>query len=103
MSSYFPGDRAIAPAMNIARMCVLILFVALAMAFLVTNYNQGNHLYRNLGENWFLRVSEPRQYRRNVVYLNTGADPVMEVAYLAGLSFAHSRAWLRPPRRSGSL
>ena len=36
-------------------------------------------------ERWFLLVSEPKQYRRNVVYLNTGTDHVMEVAYLAGL------------------
>ena len=33
MSSYFARDRAIAPAMKIARMGVLIPFVALAMAF----------------------------------------------------------------------
>ncbi|MCZ6683320.1 MAG: FG-GAP-like repeat-containing protein [Planctomycetota bacterium] len=35
---------------------------------------------------WFLESAEPRQYMRNALYLNTGTDRFMEVAYLAGLA-----------------
>ena len=35
---------------------------------------------------WFLSFAEPRQYMRNAVYLNTGTDRFMEVAYLTGLA-----------------
>ncbi|MCH8275275.1 MAG: VCBS repeat-containing protein [Armatimonadetes bacterium] len=35
---------------------------------------------------WFLDSAEPRQYMRNTLYLNTGTDRLMEVAYLTGLA-----------------
>ncbi|MFT5052557.1 MAG: hypothetical protein ACI8QZ_003993 [Chlamydiales bacterium] len=35
---------------------------------------------------WFLESAEPRQYMRNAVYLNTGSERFMEVAYLTGLA-----------------
>ena len=34
----------------------------------------------------FLETAEPRQYMRNALYLNTGTDRFMEVAYLTGLA-----------------
>ena len=51
-----------------------------------------NHFKQKVGmgdmsENgWFLESAEPRQYMRNAVYLNTGTERFMEVAYLAGLA-----------------
>jgi hypothetical protein len=35
---------------------------------------------------WFLTFPQPHQYMRNAVYLNTGTDRFMEVAYMAGLA-----------------
>ncbi len=35
---------------------------------------------------WFLTHPTPRQYMRNTLYLNTGTERFMEVAYLAGVS-----------------
>ena len=35
---------------------------------------------------WFLESATPRQYMRNALYLNTGTDRFMEVAYLANLA-----------------
>ena len=35
---------------------------------------------------WFLNFPNPPQYMRNAVYLNTGTDRFMEVAYLTGLA-----------------
>ncbi len=35
---------------------------------------------------WFLELPEPRQYMRNAVYLNTGMNRFMEVAYLTGMA-----------------
>ncbi|TDJ58213.1 MAG: RNA-binding protein [Planctomycetota bacterium] len=35
---------------------------------------------------WFLETARPRQYMRNALYLNTGTDRFMEVAYLANLA-----------------
>ena len=37
-------------------------------------------------ESWFLSHGEPLQYMRNAVYLNTGTERFMEVAYLTGLA-----------------
>ena len=37
-------------------------------------------------EAWFLNFPDPPQYMRNMVYLNTGTNRFMEVAYLSGLS-----------------
>ena len=41
------------------------------------------HMGRN---KWFLEVAEPREYMRNSLYLNTGTNRFMEVAFLAGLA-----------------
>ncbi len=35
---------------------------------------------------WFLSNAVPRQYMRNVVYLNSGSGPFFEVGYLSGLA-----------------
>jgi len=35
---------------------------------------------------WFLSSSDPQQYMRNAVYLNTGGDHFMEAAFLLGLA-----------------
>ena len=35
---------------------------------------------------WFLNFPDPPQYMRNALYLNTGTERFMEVAYLTGLS-----------------
>tara|TARA_X000001036_G_scaffold64152_1_gene54783 strand:- start:6966 stop:10709 length:3744 start_codon:yes stop_codon:yes gene_type:complete len=37
-------------------------------------------------EAWFLNFPNPAQYMRNTVYLNTGTERFMEVAYLTGLA-----------------
>ena len=37
-------------------------------------------------EAWFLNFPDPPQYMRNMVYLNTGTNRFMEVAYLSGLA-----------------
>jgi len=44
---------------------------------------------------WFLDLAEPRQYMRNAVYVNSGADQMMEVAFQSGLS---SSDWTWSPR-----
>ena len=44
---------------------------------------------------WFLEYAEPRQYIRNSLYLNTGADRMMECAYQAGLPYTD---WTWGPR-----
>lgn len=35
---------------------------------------------------WFLLSAEPRQYMRNMLYLNTGSPRFMEIGFLAGLA-----------------
>jgi hypothetical protein len=35
---------------------------------------------------WFLTYPTPRQYMRNALYLNTGVNRFMEIAYLAGVA-----------------
>lgn len=35
---------------------------------------------------WFLDLTDPRQYMRNALFLNTGRDRFMECAYLAGVA-----------------
>ncbi len=35
---------------------------------------------------WFLDFARPRQYMRNALYLNSGANRFMEIAYLAGVA-----------------
>ena len=44
---------------------------------------------------WFLDFAQPRQYSRNAVYLNTGSDRFMEIAYLSGLA---ATDWTWAPR-----
>lgn len=44
---------------------------------------------------WFLEWAEPRQYMRNVLYLNSGAARFQEAAHLAGLA---SSDWSWSPR-----
>ena len=40
----------------------------------------------DLRERWFLRTALPRQYPRNAVYLATGTERLMEIAFLTGLA-----------------
>jgi hypothetical protein len=60
--------------------------------FFASDMSGSNHYRRKvamgeMGENaWFLTSAEPRQYMRNAVYLNTGTERFMEVAYLTGLA-----------------
>lgn len=35
---------------------------------------------------WFLQSAEPRQYMRNALYLNSGTERFMEIAYQAGIA-----------------
>ena len=44
---------------------------------------------------WFLDFAEPRQYMRNVVYLNSGVERMLDVAFQSGLS---SSDWTWTPR-----
>jgi hypothetical protein len=37
-------------------------------------------------DSWFLDFAEPRQYMRNALYLNSGANRFMEIAHLAGVA-----------------
>ena len=37
-------------------------------------------------DRWLVANAQPRQYMRNALYLNTGAESFMEIAYLAGLA-----------------
>ncbi|MEC7855892.1 MAG: VCBS repeat-containing protein, partial [Candidatus Neomarinimicrobiota bacterium] len=63
--------------------------------FLATDMAGSNH-YRDKvsmgsmsgsdSEAWFLNFPNPPQYMRNTVYLNTGTERFMEVAYLTGLA-----------------
>ena len=39
-----------------------------------------------ISDAWFLNFPDPPQYMRNAVYLNTGTERFMEVAYLTGLA-----------------
>ncbi|MBI4659157.1 MAG: VCBS repeat-containing protein [Verrucomicrobia bacterium] len=52
--------------------------------------------YRDPGKDrWFLLLSDPPQYRRNCLFLNTGTEQFMEVAHLAGLD---STDWTWSPK-----
>ena len=59
--------------------------------FLASDMSPTTHYQQKLAmgdmeENgWFLEMAEPRQYMRNTLYLNTGADRFMETAYMTGL------------------
>ncbi len=60
--------------------------------FMGTDMSSTSHYRQKVGMGdmsksaWFLEYAEPRQYPRNAVYLNTGHDRFMEVAYLTGLA-----------------
>ena len=51
-----------------------------------------NHFRSQVGmgdmerERWFLEVSDPPQYMRNALYLNSGSGRFLEIAHLAGLA-----------------
>ena len=51
-----------------------------------------NDMYK---DGWFLERPIPRQYMRNVVFLNTGVGRVLEIAHLVGLE---STGWTWSPR-----
>ncbi len=51
-----------------------------------THFKQKLNMGSMSEQQWFLESAEPRQYMRNAVYLNTGTDRFMEVAYLTGLN-----------------
>jgi hypothetical protein len=68
---------------------------------MTTDMIGSTHFRRNvmMGEatkrEWFLEYAEPRQYIRNALYLNTGAERMMEFAYQAGLPYTD---WTWGPR-----
>jgi len=68
---------------------------------IATDMIGSTHFRRNvmMGEatkrEWFLEYAEPRQYIRNALYLNTGAERMMEFAYQAGLPYTD---WTWGPR-----
>jgi len=51
-----------------------------------THYRRQISMINLEKDRWFLETAFPRQYPRNAVYLGTGTDRVMEVAYLTGLA-----------------
>ena len=59
---------------------------------IASDMSGSNHYKQKMGmgdmsENlWFLEHPTPRQYMRNAVYLNTGTERFMEVAYLTGMA-----------------
>ena len=71
------------------------------MDFIATDMSGSSHFRRLLingdieKERWFLITSDPRQYRRNAVFLNTGAEHLLEVAHLTGLE---STDWTWSPK-----
>ncbi|HEX2476249.1 MAG TPA: VCBS repeat-containing protein, partial [Lacipirellulaceae bacterium] len=46
-------------------------------------------------DSWFLDFAQPRQYMRNALYLNSGADRFMEISNLAGVA---STDWTWTPK-----
>ena len=71
------------------------------MDFFATEMSGSSHFRRMLingdmeKDRWFLLTADPRQYQRNAVFLNTGTDHLMEVAYLTGLE---STDWTWSPK-----
>lgn len=62
------------------------------MDFLATEMAGSTHRRRqmildDLRDRWFLQAARPRQYARNALYLATGTEHLMEVAFLAGLAY----------------
>ncbi len=63
------------------------LFDFLAADMSATTHYMSKLMMGDMNESrWFLESAEPRQYMRNAVYLNTGTDRFMEVAYLTNLA-----------------
>lgn len=62
------------------------------MDFLAADMSARTHFMSKLwmgdmgDSRWFLLSAEPRQYMRNMLYLNTGTPRFMEIGYLAGLA-----------------
>lgn len=60
--------------------------------FFATDMSGTDHYKQKLGmgdmdqQGWFLETPTPRQYMRNALYINTGAERFMEAAHLTGLS-----------------
>ena len=51
-----------------------------------THYSQKLNMGPMGSNAWFLEHTEPRQYMRNSLYVNTGTSRFMEAAYLAGIA-----------------
>lgn len=60
-----------------------------------THYRRNVMMGEATKREWFLEYAEPRQYIRNALYLNTGAERMMEFAYQAGLPYTD---WTWGPR-----
>ncbi len=62
------------------------------MDFLAADMSARTHFMSKLwmgdmgDSRWFLESAEPRQYMRNMLYLNTGTPRFMEIGFLAGLA-----------------
>ncbi|MEO8429082.1 MAG: VCBS repeat-containing protein, partial [Verrucomicrobiota bacterium] len=71
------------------------------MDFIATDMSGSRHFRRMMingdieKERWFLISADPRQYRRNAVFLSTGNEHLMEVAHLTGLE---STDWTWSPK-----
>lgn len=71
------------------------------MDFIATDMSGTTHARRMMidgdsdRDRWFLNVAEPRQYRRNAVFLSTGTEHLVEVAHLTGLE---STDWTWSPK-----
>jgi enediyne biosynthesis protein E4 len=68
---------------------------------IATDMAGSNHFRQKVGmgdmgnSGWFLEYGQPRQYPRNAVYLNTGTERFMEVAFLTHLAASD---WTWTPR-----
>ena len=51
-----------------------------------THYKQKTQMGEMGSMRWFLESAEPRQYMRNALFLNSGTDRFMEVAFMTGLA-----------------
>jgi hypothetical protein len=60
-----------------------------------THYRRNVMMGEATKREWFLEYAEPRQYIRNALYLNTGAERMLEFAYQAGLPYTD---WTWGPR-----
>ncbi len=71
------------------------------MDFMATDMSGTSHARRMMingdteKDRWFLNSADPRQYRRNAVFLSTGTEHLMEVAHLTGLE---STDWTWSPK-----